>query len=160
MALFGRRRDTVDVADLGTFEEILRSDCPSKAATGKSVDLIRKASRTPNGRGVIGDICVSLVIPADPSQDAISDFHAMPPASDRWFQSYVADASGGPNGGVYMGGTIRADHAIVFPRVADAAPCTCGRGMKYRHCHKRRKASRRRRVGRSVLTVGPFRIPR
>lgn len=137
---------------------------PARALTGKSIATIRAAARSSAGLGVVGDICTSVVMYPNGAQ---SGTFVRTESSDVFLQSHLVDTTDGPFHGIWMDVLVRGDsedgtpggRLISFPRAAKASRCPCGSGLKYRHCHKRRKASRRRRANRVKYEAGPFRFP-
>ncbi len=162
-------KDAIDFDSYKRLFQLVEEGRPARAITNKGIDIIRNAARSKQGNGRIGEVCTSIVIPAgDPSTSGpiTGDFKVVSP-SDRLHQSHLVDATDGPDRGLYADAALRGDQpdgtpggrVFVFPVLPSAAPCACGSGLKFRHCHTRRKASRRRRAGRDVSIAGRYRFP-
>jgi hypothetical protein len=114
---------------------------PPAAIAEKGVELIREAAQTPAAGHAIGELCMSLVIPADPSVALASRYHAIRPSTQAFLAHQVHVRTGG--GAFFLDPSIRGGlpggpaRPIAFPKAPRNAPCTCGSGRKYKLCHGR-----------------------
>lgn len=114
---------------------------PPAAIAEKGVELIREVARTPAARAAVGELCMSLVIPADPAVGLTFKHHADRPSTRSFLAHQVHVGTGvgtfvlDPSiRGRLPGGSAR---PIVFRKAPRNAPGPCGSGQNYKLCHGR-----------------------
>lgn len=140
MLALGRRRAIVEDTRL-RLADLVSARRPALAVAEKATGLIREAARHPAASGSIGDLCMSLVVPADASIPAVSRHHA-DKVGGVIFQAHSVRVAAG--GGLFVldpsvRGGLPGQPAspIAIPKVSKYAPCPCGSGKKYKWCHGR-----------------------
>lgn len=135
---FGMVR-AIPCGDLLTLEKLMTECKPAHAVLEKAVEVIRSAAASRLSGGLIGQQCLSVIIPSDPGRKVLSRYHSnearfetfMPSiinATSMQTLSYVGDLQ------LKAVSPKPTTPPLAFPRVGRNQPCPCGRGKKYKHC--------------------------
>jgi hypothetical protein len=106
---------------------------PAKAIVDKTVEIIRNMADRPQAGGTIGKQLSSVILPRDFNTVPTTEYHSMYTKSVMYPTPMAVStkemqlAMARPE--------INSDSPIVFPKVGRNAPCPCGSGRKYKHCH-------------------------
>jgi len=123
-------------------EQLLAEEKPRDALLAKAVQVIRSAARSDRSRGLIGEQCLSAVIPCDRTRKILTGYHSSKVTYEMFMPSIV-NATSPQTLGYIMDPCLTALQgqgnapALVVPKVGRNHPCPCGSGKKYKHCHGR-----------------------
>jgi SEC-C motif len=126
--------------DRRALERLLREEKPSVALVEKAVAVIRSAARSRDSRGLIGEQCLSVVIPRNRSETIVAGYHSAKVAYEM-FMPDIVDSRGPRTLRSVMDVLLRAlpeqsnVPPLVVPKVRASQPCPCGSGKKYKNCH-------------------------
>jgi hypothetical protein len=131
--------------DFERLQVLLRGNRPPRAVIDKGVSVIRAAAQSDRSGGVIGQQCTSILLPSNPDEDAIGEYHSAAVSDKLFYPSFVnalGDGSGvyalrDPELGTLAVGTR--PMSLSVPKVGRNQPCPCGSGLKYKQCHGRLK---------------------
>jgi hypothetical protein len=134
--------------NMGALVQLVKDNRPAQALIGKAVEVLRAAADSPKARNSIGKQCTSIVLPNNPEETALVEYHS---ATRSYILRGVSHVSArGPGMGIFE---IAEPEREVFvndvpvplagPKVGRNEPCWCGAkrpdGLpkKYKHCHGR-----------------------
>jgi hypothetical protein len=128
--------------DYESLHTLLHENKPAQALVGKGIDVIRTAAESVRGQ-LIGKQCTSIILPSNPEEEAICEYHSAKFATKHYLPSFIN--ARGDGSGVYSiaDGWFEARSAndqpliISLPKVGRNHPCPCGSGLKYKKCHGR-----------------------
>lgn len=128
--------------DYESLHALLHENKPAQAIVGKGIDAIRTAAASARDQ-LIGKQCNSIILPSNPEEQALFDYHSAKVATRHYLPSYIN--ARGDGSGVYSiaDGWFESrsadDHALVLsvPKVGRNHPCPCRSGLKYKKCHGR-----------------------
>jgi hypothetical protein len=131
--------------DLEGLQILLRGNRPTHALIEKGVAVIRAAAQSDRSGGVIGEQCTSILLPSNPDEDAIGEYHSAMLSHRQFYPSFVN--ARGDEAGVYavrdpefgVLNTAGQQAPLSVPKVGRNQPCPCGSGLKYKQCHGRSK---------------------
>jgi hypothetical protein len=127
--------EAVEHSDVERLSALLEERAPAKRLVAEAVQVIRRAARSPRGKGIVGERCFSIVVPRDPEAEPVAENHFDAP-SNRIYGFPRAIAT--PELALAFGEpslTSDSANAEWVPRVGRNKPCPCGSGKKYKHCH-------------------------
>jgi hypothetical protein len=135
---FGMAR-AIPRGDLLALENLMTECKPAHAVLEKAVEIIRSAAASRLSGGLIGQQCLSVIVPADPGRSVLSRYHPNEAKFETFMPSIINAMSLRTLGWV---GDLQLKAVSVkpttpplaFPRVGRNQPCPCGRGKKYKHC--------------------------
>jgi hypothetical protein len=120
---------------------LLRENRPAQALVGKGVEVVRAAAESAHSSQLIGKQCTSIVLPSNPDEDTIGEYHSAKVAYRRYYPSFIT--ARGDGSGVYAiaDPLLEASDAnqsllLSVPKVGRNHPCPCGSGLKYKECHR------------------------
>jgi hypothetical protein len=133
----------VKVRNFKSLQTLLQENRPAQALVGKGVQVIRTAAEAAGTRHPIGKQCTSIVLPSDPYEQAIAEYHSAKVTHQSYWPSLISAI--GDESGVYViaDPLVEARNAnnqprlIAVPKVGRNRPCPCGSGLKYKSCHGR-----------------------
>jgi SEC-C motif len=119
-------------------DTLLKERAPAIAVRDKCVSVIRAAADSPSSHGTIGKQASSLIIPGNPAEGVIAEYHAERPTPESYLPNHVVSTStlGMSVKDIAFGSRDSEGNAVLLvPRVGRNARCPCGSGKKYKHCH-------------------------
>jgi hypothetical protein len=127
---------------MNSLHNLLMQDKPPRALVDKAVELIRESAKSFRTENTIGQQCSSLVLPSNPNEEAVGEYHSANPARTLYYPTFIKAQGGGgavytiaePSSEVHVEGQPT---VISVPRVGRNHPCPCGSGKKYKTCHGR-----------------------
>ena len=125
-------------AQLSGIDGLLKDGAPPVAVRDKCVSVLRAAADAPASRGMLGKQLSSLIVPGDPAESVIAQYHSEAPTPEIYLPNQVISTSslGLAVKGVALGSRDSEGNPVLsVRRVARNARCPCGSGKKYKHCH-------------------------
>jgi SEC-C motif len=132
--------------DTEALSVLLQQRKPAAALVGKTIEVMRRAADSPRSGGKVGKQYSTVVMPRDPKEMAVGEYHSEAAAT----KVYSVDRVRVGDHGCYA---IRepsvelrdgAKKPLVVPRTGRNKPCPCGSGKKYKKCHGRQRPPRLR----------------
>ncbi len=131
-------------ADYESLHRLIHENKPAEALVGKGIEVIRTAAHSLRGKPIgelIGEQCDSIVLPSNPQDEAVGEYHSAKVATRQYLPSLIN--ARGDESGVYTitEGWSEAHNAddqplvVSVPKVGRNHPCPCGSGLKYKKCH-------------------------
>jgi len=133
----------VSESDFKSLQTLLRENRPAQALVGRGVEVLRAAAESARSSQLIGKQCTSIVLPSNPDEDAIGEYHTAKVAHRRYFPSFITARGDGSGVHVIRDPEFEARDAnnqplpLSVPKVGRNHPCPCGSGLKYKECHGR-----------------------
>ncbi len=133
----------VNQRDFEALYTLLHGNKPAQALVGKGIDVLRTAAESVPWGQLIGKQCTSIVLPSDPDEDAVGEYHSAEPTRKYYYPSFIN--ARGDGSGVYttadpcfeICNAIDQPLLLSVPKVGRNHPCPCGSGLKYKNCHGR-----------------------
>jgi hypothetical protein len=128
----------IRLEDYESLRTLLRENKPARALVDKGIAVIRRAADSVR---VIGKNCTSIVLPSNPSEEAVGGYHPAELASRIYGPSLINARGDGAGVYVIADPWIEAHDsqgkpsAHSVPNVGRNQPCPCGSGLKYKKCH-------------------------
>lgn len=125
--------------DLRNLENLMAAGKPAHAMLAKAVELIQSAAISKLSSGLIGQQCMSVIVPADPRRKILCRYHSHD-AKFITFMPSIINATSLQTLSFVDGIELKAlsvkptTPPLAFPKVGRNRPCPCGRGKKYKHC--------------------------
>ena len=123
---------------MSAIDRLLKERAPAVAVRDKCVAVIRAAADSTRSRGLVGKQLSSLIVPGDPTESVVAEYHSEAPTPEIYLPNHVISTStvGVAFKGVAFGSRdSEGDPVLLVPRVGRNARCPCGSGKKYKHCH-------------------------
>jgi hypothetical protein len=132
------------IAVWNEIDEWLRIKKNPEAITARAIQMIRLISDWKSAEGRVGSQCMSIVIPNNPADRAVTQYHTTDARASLYLPGHI-EARGGDYG-VYsiadfeMGAKDQEGKGLttVVPSVPRNRPCPCGSGRKFKYCHGRK----------------------
>lgn len=140
--LFGGVWRAVSVEDRLALERLLSGAKPAQALIGKAIEVIRSTARSERSGGLIGEQCLSAVIPPDRTRPILTGYHTSHLTYEMFMPSIV-NAVAPQTLSYIMDPRLVAVPGqenlppVAVPKVGPNHPCPCGSGKKYKRCHGR-----------------------
>jgi hypothetical protein len=131
----------VSERDFASLRTLLLEKRPAQALVGKGVDVLRAAAESARSEQLIGKQCTSIVLPSNPSEEAVGEYHSAKVAHKRYYPSIISARGDGSGVFVLADPEIEARDADDLPRIISVPKvgrnqlCPCGSGVKYKMCH-------------------------
>jgi len=138
---FGMAR-AVPRCDLLALENLMAACKPAHAVLAKAVEVIRSAAASKMSGGLIGQQCLSVIVPAHPGRRVLSRYHSSKPIFEAFMPGLI-NATSLRTVGCVDGLQLKASSIeprtppLAFPKVPGNQPCPCGSGKKYKYCCRR-----------------------
>ena len=132
----------VSLQDRRALEELLSSGRPAQALIGKGVEIIRSTAKSERSGGLIGEQCLSAIIPRDRTRRILTQYHSSM-VTFQMFMPSVINATAPQTLAYMMDPCLKAVPPqqnvppLAVPKVGRNHPCPCGSRKKYKHCHGR-----------------------
>jgi hypothetical protein len=127
-------------ADERDLRKMLVDRRPAEAIRQKMIALIREVSDSPQAQGTVGKKINTVRLARAGPLAPISGYSSDEVEDRIPLLDQVNLCTGAPEL-LMFDAQISADSPVVFPRVHRNAPCPCGSGKKYRHCHGQRSSA-------------------
>jgi hypothetical protein len=130
----------VSLQDRRALEELLSGGRPAQALVGKAVEIIRSCAKSERSGGLIGEQCLSALIPRDPTRRILTHYHSST-VTYQMFMPSIINAIAPQTLGYMMNPLLAAVPGqqnvppLAVPKVGRNRPCPCGSRKKYKHCH-------------------------
>jgi hypothetical protein len=135
---FGVAR-AVPRCDLLALENLMTACKPPHAVLGKAVEVIQSAAASKLSGGLIGQQCLSVIVPAHPGRRVLCRYHSSKAKFETFMPSLINATSLQTLG--YIGDSKLEALSVkpttpplAFPKVRRNQPCPCGSNKKYKHC--------------------------
>ena len=134
----------VDNNDLEALQTLMEAHKPATAIIGKGIEVMRAIADRPRSKGMIGKQLSSIIVARHQMTEVKTQYH-----SDLvTYESYIPDTvflQGDGRRCANIGARLEplnrsAALPLHVPKVGRNAPCPCGSGKKYKHCHGRTRA--------------------
>jgi len=133
----------VNHGDIELLQTLLREGKPGQALVGKGVEVLRTAAESARSSQLIGKQCTSIVLPSNPGEDAVGEYHSAKLARRHYYPSFINARGDGSVVYVIADPLFEVRDAndqpslLSVPKVGRNYPCACGSGLKYKKCHGR-----------------------
>lgn len=132
-------RSAVPPAGLVALQGLMAGGRPAQALVWKAVEVIRSAAASALSGGLIGQQCLSVIIPSDPRRKVLSGYHTSKLSYEMFMPSMVNAMS--PQRMSFITGfhleAVSKTKPMLVPKVSPNSPCPCGSHKKYKNCHGR-----------------------
>jgi len=132
-------RGAVPPACLLALERLMATGRPAQALVWKAVEVIRSAAASALSGGLIGQQCLSVIIPSDPRRKVLSGYHTSKLTYEMFMPSMVNAMSLQTMSfiGEFHLEAVSKTMPMLVPKVGRNRPCPCGSHKKYKNCHGR-----------------------
>jgi hypothetical protein len=133
----------VSKSDFESLKTLLLENKPAQALVGKGVDVLRATAGSARSQQRIGKQCISIVLPSNPNEVAIGEYHSAKATHMSYSPSSISARGDGSGVFVISDPEFEARDAnnhpqiISVPKVGRNQRCPCGSGLKYKMCHGR-----------------------
>jgi hypothetical protein len=133
----------VSQRDCESLRALLRENKPAQALVGKGIDALRTAAESVRSSQLIGKQCTSIVLPSNPDEDAVGEYHSAKLARRGYYPSFINARGDGAAVYIIADPLFEARSAndqpilLSVPKVGRNHPCPCGSALKYKKCHGR-----------------------
>lgn len=121
-------------SNLNELRGMVTNGKPAEAIVGKGVEVMREA--VPYSKGTVRPQVNSVVIPSDPEQPDLAQYHSATPSPTN-FEPTIVEAGGPWAFASKLELTKLDDPPYKGPKLGRNVPCWCGSGVKYKNCHAR-----------------------
>jgi len=132
-------RGAIPPGGLPALQGLMATGRPAQALVWKAVEVIRSAAKSTLSGGLIGQQCLSVIIPSDPRRKVLSGYHTSKLSYEMFMPSMVNAMS--PQTMSYITDfhfeAVSKTTPMFVPKVGPKQPCPCGSHKKYKNCHGR-----------------------
>jgi SEC-C motif-containing protein len=132
-------RGAVPPAGLLALQGLMATRRPAQALVWKAVEVIRSAASSTLSGGLIGQQCLSVIIPSDLRRKVLSGYHTSKLSYEMFMPSMVNAMSLQSMSciGEFHLEAVSKTMSMIVPKVGRNQPCPCGSRKKYKNCHGR-----------------------
>ncbi len=126
-------------SELDQLSEMLLGLVPSHALIDKGYEILRRMAASPLSQGTIGEQLTGIVVPADHSLHAKTDYSSSCVKASVYMPSmvYLTPAIHFAVSDIKIEPVSADTPPLSVPRVRNNAICPCGSQKKYKYCHGR-----------------------